>query len=591
MHLGLCTLVLATLASRLVYAAAPNPHQLFALQRAAALAHAANSTSAPADHAGHSIQPRARDGMYKRHRRSRSSHGHGRGRDSVQDDELQRRGLEAGLERQRARKVRQSSTQLDKRGSGVWTGVSSYYLFALYDSDRHAVLDAIKSGGFSVVRIFVAAVGANNKGSNSRAVNDVEPDAVGVYDDTILGLIDQLMVDCQQRGLKLLIALSDRYALGFWATDCYATHLNIVQPGSSGAQKVADASSFYTDEWAISMFQKRLAHIMAHPNSLMGGKTWAELDSVILAVEPQNEPQGHMLMASSTWACDRAGYLKSLIKSNILISSGGGITTSDSLGSWAVNCDAIDIVSVHDYGTSAGTTAAALASARANHPDKQIIMGEWGIAGANKADLVAAFVSAFRDQGLSWMYWEVVRPGKAASDFEIWTDEPAWQALVGKPYLSASSLPASSAPAWSSAPTSSPAWAPSASAWSASPSAWSPSSPMWSSSSSAAWSSSSPAWAPSPSMTPSTTLAWVPSPSSTTAWSKDATSVAWTSASSAARTPASSAAWTTPSSDAASPRSSFAAASSSSSAWTPTSQAWHTTTMTWPTSMRASQSA
>lgn len=86
-------------------------------------------------------------------------------------------------------------------------------------------------------------------------------------------------------GLKLLIALSDRYALGFWATDCYATHLNIVQPGSSGAQKVADASSFYTDKWAISMFQKRLAHIMAHPNSLMGGKTWAELDSVILAVE------------------------------------------------------------------------------------------------------------------------------------------------------------------------------------------------------------------------------------------------------------------------------------------------------------------
>lgn len=86
-------------------------------------------------------------------------------------------------------------------------------------------------------------------------------------------------------GLKLLIALSDRYALGFWSTDCYATHLNIVQPGSSGAQKVADASKFYTDDWTISMFEKRLAHIMKHSNALMGGQTWAELDSVILAVE------------------------------------------------------------------------------------------------------------------------------------------------------------------------------------------------------------------------------------------------------------------------------------------------------------------
>jgi hypothetical protein len=86
-------------------------------------------------------------------------------------------------------------------------------------------------------------------------------------------------------GLKLLIALSDRYALGFWSTDCYATHLNIVQPGSSGAQKVADASKFYTDEWTISMFEKRLAHIMKHSNALMGGRTWAELESVIFAVE------------------------------------------------------------------------------------------------------------------------------------------------------------------------------------------------------------------------------------------------------------------------------------------------------------------
>lgn len=143
---------------------------------------------------------------------------------------MQQRSLEAGLERERIRRTTASdldkrgnaASDLDKRGNGgVWTGVSSYYLFALYDSDRYAVLDAIKSGGFSVVRIFIAGVAANNKGSNSRAVNDgewagvwsrrdsisegllscaVEPNEVGVYDDTILGLVDQLMVDCKERG-------------------------------------------------------------------------------------------------------------------------------------------------------------------------------------------------------------------------------------------------------------------------------------------------------------------------------------------------------------------------------------------------------
>lgn len=44
-----------------------------------------------------------------------------------------------------------------------FTGVSSYYLYALADSERYQVLDAIKSGGFKVVRIFVAYVGQNNK--------------------------------------------------------------------------------------------------------------------------------------------------------------------------------------------------------------------------------------------------------------------------------------------------------------------------------------------------------------------------------------------------------------------------------------------
>lgn len=47
--------------------------------------------------------------------------------------------------------------------SHYWPGVSSYYLYAMADTERYQVLDAIADGGFKVVRIFIAYVGANNK--------------------------------------------------------------------------------------------------------------------------------------------------------------------------------------------------------------------------------------------------------------------------------------------------------------------------------------------------------------------------------------------------------------------------------------------
>lgn len=116
------------------------------------------------------------------------------------------------------------SNSIEKRGGGMFKGVSSYYLFALDDGPRRQVLDAIKGGGFTVVRIFLSGVGYNNKGSGNNAVPDreflsilpfatleadggserrsniVEPDKVGEYDDTILYKIDKLMADCQDRG-------------------------------------------------------------------------------------------------------------------------------------------------------------------------------------------------------------------------------------------------------------------------------------------------------------------------------------------------------------------------------------------------------
>lgn len=89
-----------------------------------------------------------------------------------------------------------------------------------------------------------------------------------------------------------MIALADRYALGYWSTDAYALQLNIVKAGSSGVQKVANAGAFYTSSWAATAMDNRFKHALSHKNDKLGGKTWAELDDVIYAFEPQNEPQG-----------------------------------------------------------------------------------------------------------------------------------------------------------------------------------------------------------------------------------------------------------------------------------------------------------
>lgn len=149
--------------------------------------------------------------------------------------------------------------------------------------------------------------------------------------------------------------MTDRYALGFWSTDSYATALGIVPQGSTGPQKIADASRFYTSQPAVSAIDRRINHILNHENALLGNKRWAELGNVIYALEAQNEPMGHMPLASNTWVCERSQYIKAVLPpgSPILVSSGGGITITTSLGSWATECPHVDI----------GNTFASLTSA------------------------------------------------------------------------------------------------------------------------------------------------------------------------------------------------------------------------------------
>jgi hypothetical protein len=101
-------------------------------------------------------------------------------------------------------------------GSGqIFGGANSFLLHAYVDADRIDILNAMQAAGFKAIRIFILELFGGDKVGNSRAVRDVEG-PVGVFNDDQLNMIDQLMLEASQRGMKLIITLHDRYSLGCW---------------------------------------------------------------------------------------------------------------------------------------------------------------------------------------------------------------------------------------------------------------------------------------------------------------------------------------------------------------------------------------
>jgi mannan endo-1,4-beta-mannosidase len=101
-----------------------------------------------------------------------------------------------------------------------------------------AVLDAVKDAKLKTLRIFISHTLQNNKDTGSVNMPDIEPQQVGTYDDTQLRAIDQLMIEAHDRGVhyqkhqislfmlnhtgvKLIIAMHDRYQLGCWGNGTF----------------------------------------------------------------------------------------------------------------------------------------------------------------------------------------------------------------------------------------------------------------------------------------------------------------------------------------------------------------------------------
>nr|AIG55497.1 secreted protein [Thraustotheca clavata] len=319
-------------------------------------------------------------------------------------------------------------------GKGLsFAGANSYFLHTLSSSDRTAILDQLKANGFKTVRIFLSHVWHNDKGSSSIGVNDLETVAVGTYDDRVLSKVDQLMVECVQRGLKLIIAMHDRYALGCWDTDAYVAKYKL--PASKGCDTSVNVpKTFYTSSAAQADFDRRLTHILSHPNPHFNNRPWGNLSEAIFGFEPQNESQGHMEdgnnnIPNPSWMCGRVNVIRQhLTSSKILVISGGGTTYATSKVVDYFKCKALDVVSIHSY-EGANSNQLSSTIQMASQYNKRVIFEEFGAQGNSKASELASYTQAANNLGLPWMFWQILKPGNP-SDFETWTDEAAaWSAL------------------------------------------------------------------------------------------------------------------------------------------------------------------
>lgn len=342
----------------------------------------------------------------------------------------------------------------------TWTGANSFPIYALNQTDRLAILDAMRNANMTVLRITISQVDAGTQGSSAVHVNDVEHPNVGDFDDTILGLIDQLMSEAKPRGIRLIIAMHDRYALGCNnRTDAYTKKYGLpVVDDCTSTFNAQNLSKFYTD--AFDDFKNRTKHIMNYQSPSMGSYPWKYLSEAVFSFEPQHEAFGHVDVYNLDWLCNMCAYIKSVLGTTpIFVSTGGGTNFSTSLSDETFQCPQIDIISIHSFDTSSSNAQATLSSAvsQAESKGKRIVLEEFGAKTTNKTQILSGIATVANDLGVPWLFWEVMIPGQGAQDFEVSPTEDAWTNALAPASLTAKTK--SGAFDWSfstSSPTPSP---------------------------------------------------------------------------------------------------------------------------------------
>lgn len=300
---------------------------------------------------------------------------------------------------------------------GPWAGVNYPDLWAEEPEQVRRSLDLMSRGNLSVVRIFVTA---------TRGVGDVE-DPVGAWNDEILDRIDALFAACRSSGIRVIVVLHDHWALGRWQTDAYARKWKepLLWPvGKTGPNDPGGffATTFYRDEGARAAFRNRIRHILEY-RGRHTGSAWKDLNDVVLAWEPQNEPNWR---ARKTWTEETARWIKEIAPDARVFA--GGVTVALRGGEDLVRSSpSVDGWGYHWYGVESLQQVADLF-------DRLGCRWFFEEFGGPRGDpkTRARYESVLKVAGerrVPWMFWRL-GPNRDAGSFDLWEGDPLMEERI-----------------------------------------------------------------------------------------------------------------------------------------------------------------
>ncbi|KAJ7321362.1 glycoside hydrolase family 5 protein [Mycena albidolilacea] len=279
-----------------------------------------------------------------------------------------------------------------------WAGANNYYIYALPQADRLTILSGMQTIGMKVLRTWVTGFGAGQKDSTNVEVHDLEANGLGTYNETVLNLIDQLMVDAHSYGVKLLIGMYDQNALR----------------GGDNYNATYGLEGFYTNASAISTFNDRITYILStHKNALLGNRSWNELPEYIFGLEAQNEPMifnQTLYLDNLSWICETAQQIRNnVVDPNQLIFTGGGSAAASVQPIFFdSSCAAIDVVAIHDY-TDGYDSYMPGAISQAQAAGKKLIVEEWGsLVGSGRTANLNSNMQKINSYKVPFLYWELI---------------------------------------------------------------------------------------------------------------------------------------------------------------------------------------
>ncbi|EKM60724.1 glycoside hydrolase family 5 protein [Phanerochaete carnosa HHB-10118-sp] len=325
-----------------------------------------------------------------------------------------------------------------------FAGSNLYYAAGLSSADRTTLLQGLQNANMKVLRVWInGQTDTDLKGTTITPFPDVEPNQIcngdqSCYDPTILNLLDELMVDAHSYGIKLIITMHTFNALE--AGDVYG-----VEYGTG---------YFYEQTYPQQAFDQRLMYIMNHVNSQLG-QPWKELNDYIFAFEAENEAMigkgQDYIEAHQQWQCDRATTIKNELDGNtgILVITGGESWMAESVQPDWLTCDALDVISIHAYGTGDFATSAIQTYVQqAQAAGKMLLFEEWGacyfntenndcpsgsaLSSSQRNSNIEAWASQITAAGVPFLYWQVIPNADPHwdQDYEIGlVDDPSWSTL------------------------------------------------------------------------------------------------------------------------------------------------------------------